>query len=117
MHLTDPMKLIQTIHDHLTPGGIFACESIILGHEFCYLQIDAFNRWRELNHDVFKAMGQDPQTGKKLYHMMHTVGFHDLSARLFQPVLTTAKQRQEMIIKDLKEQEQVFIEFGLSTPK
>ncbi len=115
IHLQNPYALIQTIYDHLEDDGVFACESAILGHEFCYPQVDAFNRWRELNHNIFKEMDKDPQTGKKLYSMMYDAGFRNLKGKIYQPVLTTQQQREEMLLNDLIEQQPAFISTGLST--
>ena len=114
IHLINPDEVVQSIYNHLRPGGVFACESAILGHEFCFPYNDAFDKWRQLNFEVFKAMGKDPQTGKKIYNMMHSAGFESLSARLFQPILTTAEQRHEMLVNDLHEQSDVFVQFELT---
>ena len=115
VHLQNPYAMIKAIYDLLDDDGIFACESAILGHEFCFPEDDAFNRWRELNHNVFKAMGKDPQTGKKLHNMMFDAGFTDLTGKLYQPVLTTKRQREEMLLNDLLEQAPTFIAMGLAT--
>lgn len=115
IHAKNPKDVLTAIYDHLEQGGVFACESAILGHEFCYPHSEAFEKWRTLNHDVFEAMNKDPQTGKKLYSMMFELGFHTLNGKLFQPVLSDATARQEMLLNDLKEQEQAFIASGLAS--
>lgn len=116
VHLDNPKEAIEAIHHHLEPGGIFACESIILGNEFCYPESKAFDRWRELNFETFKAFEKDPQTGMKLHSMMNEVGFHDIHSKIYQPVLDNETQRQDMLLNDLNDQAATFIEFGLSDP-
>lgn len=115
IHLQDPTRLINAIYDHLEPGGVFACESAILGHEFCFPHEHAFERWRELNYEMFKCLDKDPQTGKKLYSMMTQAGFHDINARIFQPVLTTQEQREELLVQDMQEQAEEFCKHNLCT--
>lgn len=116
VHLENPIDAIQAIHNHLEPGGIFACESIILGNEFCYPESDSFNRWRELNYETFKSFGKDPQTGMKLHKMMHETGFHNIHCKIYQPILDNEAQRQDMLLNDLNDQAATFIECGLSDP-
>jgi len=115
IHSRKPEHLLKSIYDHLEDKGIFACESAILGHEFCYPYNQAFDRWRQLNHDVFKSLEKDPQTGKKLSSMMTDIGFSINFAHLYQPVLINTDERRELILNDMLEQAPIFNELGLAT--
>ncbi len=115
IHLLNPMQVLETIYHSLKKGGVFACESAILGHEYCYPTSDAFSRWRELNHDVLAATNRDPQTGKKLFHYLHQLGFQGIGAKIFQPVLNGSDLKYEMIITDLLEQENALLKTNLIT--
>ncbi len=113
VHLVDPRLVLQAIYDCLAKGGVFACETAIVGHEYCYPPSEAFNSWRQLNHDILAQTNRDPQTGKKLFNYCHEIGFHSMDARIFQPVLSSVDLRREMILNDLAEQEAAMLEVDL----
>ncbi len=115
MHLKDRNSVLKKIYELLTHGGVFACESVIIGHEFCYPKSSAFIKWRELNHDVLIATDKEPKTGMKLTAQMSDVGFHPFSVKLFQPVLQPGQQRQEMLINDMLDQAPSMIAAKLAT--
>lgn len=115
MHLKDPSSVLKKIYQLLGDGGVFACESVIIGHEFCYPKSTAFIKWRELNHDVLIASDKEPKTGMKLTAQMTDVGFHPFSVKLFQPVLEPGQQRQEMLINDMLDQAPSMVAAKLAT--
>lgn len=115
MQVSEATPILDAIYELLEDGGIFACESAILGHEFCYPPVDAFDRWRELNLEMFYVMNKDPQTGMKLYQRLADIGFTDLRGQLFQHVLNAGPERFELLLNDLREQESAYLNAGLCT--
>ncbi len=104
LRLSTPSEMIQLIYNALHENGIFACESIILGREYCYPHSEPFDKWRQLNAALCAAQGKDPQTGMKLYHLMKQIGFDISIANLLQPVISTPKARKELVYNELAAQ-------------
>lgn len=115
VHLLQPSEQIQAVYDVLAPKGTFICESAIMGNEQCYPESPAFTRWRELNYNIFTKLGKDPKTGQKVHTMMHDVGFKQLTARLYTPVIPIGLARREILVNDLMDQSAYYFKYGLST--
>jgi ubiquinone/menaquinone biosynthesis C-methylase UbiE len=113
IHLKSPELVFDQVYQLLAKDGVFACQSAIYGRGFSYPENEAFDRFREMRCDVLKKLGKDPRTGEQAYHMMYGAGFRAVQARLFQPVLNTPYQRKEMLLGDLSEQEDAFVQHQL----
>lgn len=84
-HLLDPGRMVQSMRDTAKKGGLVVVEDIDLSGHFCYPPVEAFQRYVQLNEEVMRRKGADPNIGPKLPEILRNAGLKDVQVALVQP--------------------------------
>lgn len=114
IHLTNPMAAIRAIYNQLKPGGFFICETCIHSHCFSDPISPGYDRFIKLAIQMFASQGKDGDIGKHLISQASQVGFQKIAAELHQPLLTTASEKNLMVL-GLQNARNLFIQENLHT--
>ena len=87
-HLSDPERVVRTLHSYLRPGGVLALEDVDFSGYFTYPPFPPFVRYHELYCATVSRRGGDPNIGPRLPLLLKTWGFREVGVHVVQPVGT-----------------------------
>ncbi len=114
VHLTEPVKALQKMHDAISPGGTLVCEDINFSSFFSYPESAPFQlaikKWLALFH----AENKDPTISNRLYGYLRDLNCKNINAALSQPVLITPYEKM-LHVMALTEQKSALLENKILT--
>lgn len=87
-HLSDPARIVASLHDHLHPGGQVVVEDIDFSGYFTWPESAAFQRYHKFYCAVVRKRGGDPNIGRRLPLLLADGGFEDVEMNIVQPMGT-----------------------------
>ncbi len=79
-HLTDPVAALTEMRRVCRPGGIVAARDGDYGGMFWFPEEPGLEEWRDLYRRVAKAVGGEPDGGRRVAHWARRAGFADVEA-------------------------------------
>jgi ubiquinone/menaquinone biosynthesis C-methylase UbiE len=92
-HLSSPGTVVEKMFRAARQGGAVVVEDVDLSGQFCYPKCRAFERYVELNREVMRRRGGDPDIGPKLPALLLSAALQDVQIGLVQPVFMKGQDK------------------------
>lgn len=91
----DRKQILKSIHSLLNDGGIFTYEgsNFIESGGYVYPEHQAVYKWHQLGALNAERSGCEVHFARKIYSELTSLGYHKISAKHHQPVLTTPEEK------------------------
>jgi SAM-dependent methyltransferase len=102
MHVPEPARVIAHARELLRPGGILACEELVITSSFCYPQQPAQAELHRIALEMAAARGCDFDIGCRLHQLLADAGFELVGAGAHQPTSATddAKHIEHLSLRE-----------------
>lgn len=92
-HVNDPIGALKSLAKYCKPDGIIAVRDADYSGMFWYPENAGISRWRHIYTDTAKALGADPDAGRKLNSWAAAAGLEIISATTSTWTYTSAAER------------------------
>ena len=89
MHVPEPDRVIAHAHELLRPGGVLACEELVITSSFCYPTQPAQGELHRIALEMAAARGCDFDIGCRLHQLLTDADFEIVGAGAHQPTSAT----------------------------
>ncbi|HVI03292.1 MAG TPA: class I SAM-dependent methyltransferase [Enhygromyxa sp.] len=89
MHVPEPDRVIGHARELLRPGGVLACEELVITSSFCYPPQPAQGELHRMALTMAAGRGCDFDIGGRLHRLMSDAGFEIIGAGAHQPTSAT----------------------------
>lgn len=89
MHVPEPDRVIGHARELLRPGGVLACEELVITSSFCYPPQPAQGELHRIALEMAAARGCDFDIGRRLHQLLVDASFEIVGASAHQPSSAT----------------------------
>jgi SAM-dependent methyltransferase len=115
-HLTNPVHVLNCMHEAAKPDGLVLAEDIDFSGHYCYPHNDAFNRYQQWFVTAAGNNGQDANIGLRLRSLFSSAGFSDVQFNVINPVFTSGSGKW-MAFDTLEKIRGTVLKQGIATEK
>ena len=96
-HTNQPRRGIESMLSFVKSGGFIAYDEYSANYQYCYPEIKAFEKIKEISKRVREKLGKDNTYGEKLYHEMLNFDVEPVHFEFNMPISNSARKKELMI--------------------
>jgi ubiquinone/menaquinone biosynthesis C-methylase UbiE len=112
--IPEPAEVVAEMVRLARPGGWVASQEADTGFAFCYPELPAWDRLRELFHAGFERSGADLHTGRRLTELYRQAGLEQVDVLVYAPVYPAGHSRRTILPDLVCSLRPMILELGLS---